>query len=133
MPADLHPEDSRKLAQVMLQLHADFRRRHALPPMPDVWALREDLEALRRRAALSDAAVLRSPKPIIGPLITGVRWVLWKLLKPVFDRQTDVNRDTLVLLETITRDREERRQAEFDLSVRVSEFEKWRGDSERDS
>jgi hypothetical protein len=101
--------------------------------MPDVWALLEDLDALKRRAALSDAAVLRSPKPIIGPLLTGVRKVLWKLLKPVFDRQTDVNRDTLVLLETLARDREERRQAEFDLSVRVAELEKWRAGTERDS
>lgn len=117
----------------MLQLHADFRRRHALPAVPDVWALLEDLEALRRRAALTDAAMLRSPKPVIGPLLTGVRWVLWKLLKPVFDRQTDVNRDTLTVLETIARDREERRHAEFDLSVRVSELEKWRTGTERDS
>jgi hypothetical protein len=133
VPADLHPEDSRKLALVMLQLHADFRRRHALPPMPDVWTLLEDLDALKRRAALTDAAVLRSPKAIVGPLVTGVRWVLWKLLKPVFDRQTDVNRDTLMVLERIARDREERRHAEFDLSVRVSELEKRRAETDRDS
>ena len=133
MPADLPPEESHELAMVMLRLHAEFRRRHALPPMPAAWTLLEDLQALKRQPTLSDAAVLRSPKPVVGPLITGVRWFLWKLLKPVFDRQAEANRETLAAIETLARDREARRHAEFDLSIRVGELEHWRSDTERRS
>jgi hypothetical protein len=130
VPADLPPDESRKLALVMLRLHAEFRQRHGLPPVPGVWTLLEDVEEVKRRASLSDAAVLRSPRAVIGPLVTFARWFLWKLLKPVFDRQTDVNRSVLTAVETVARDREQRRHADFDVSLRLNDLERWREDRE---
>jgi hypothetical protein len=125
MPADLSPEESSKLAIVMVRLHAEFRRRHGLPPWPSIWTLSERLEELKGRSALNEASVLRSPRPVIGRPVELARRFLWKLLKPLFDRQTDVNRDLIAGLEALERDRRDRRYAEVGLSVRVNELEKW--------
>lgn len=126
MPADLPPGESAEVARVMLRLHAEFRRRRGLSPVPSAWTLLEDLQPARGRLALNDAAVLRSPRPVIGPIITGVRWMLWKLLQPVFDRQTEANRDLVDWVEALARYRDQRRYADFDLSVRVTELERKR-------
>jgi hypothetical protein len=121
MPVDLTPVQSGELALVMLRLHADFRRRHGLPPVPSVT---EDLEDARRRVMLNDPGVLRSPRPIIGPALQGTRRVLWKILKPIFDRQTELNRSLIRVLEALLAERERHRHVHYDLSLRFAELER---------
>ena len=121
MPVDLPPLQSTKLALVMLRLHADFRQRHGLPPLP---SLAEDLDDARRHVILNEPGVLRSPRPVIGQAIEGTRRVLWKILKPVFDRQTDLNRSLIRVLDAVLAEREQHRHVHYDLSVRVAELER---------
>jgi hypothetical protein len=121
--ADLPLDQSRDVAALMLRLHADFRRRHSLPPLPTTWSLAEDMAQLRGRAALTDPALLQSPAAGLGPVLTAVRRLLWDVLKPLFFRQTEVNRDLILALEALARDREQNRHAHHVLSERVSELE----------
>jgi hypothetical protein len=123
MPGDLPPDEFGKMATVMLRLHADFRKRHGLPPVSSAWTLLEDLEDLKPRSALNEPAVLASPRAVMGPAIKATRRVLWKILKPVFDRQTEVNRDVIRALEALLRDRQQSRQAYHALVLRISELE----------
>jgi hypothetical protein len=128
MPADLPSDEFGKLAAVMLRLHADFRQRHGLPPPPSAGTLFERLEDLKRRSALNDPAVLHSPRPVIGRAIEGARRVLWKILKPIFDRQTEANLDMILALEVLTiealiADRREKRPDDRALLARVAALE----------
>ena len=107
----------------MLRLHADFRRRHGLPPLPTAWSLADDMTQLRSRASLTDIGLLRSPAPGVGTMLTKVRRLLWDVLKPLFFRQTEVNRDLILALEALAREREQNRHAHYVLSERVSELE----------
>jgi hypothetical protein len=124
MAVDLPPEKAARLAVKMLRLHADFRQRHGLPPVPSAWTVDEDFEEARRHARLNEPDVLRSPRPVIGPAIEGTRRIAWKLLKPVFDRQTEMNRLLLRVLDQLVRDREDHRHIHYDLSVRVAQLER---------
>lgn len=107
----------------MLRLHADFRHRHALPPLPTAWTLLDQMQGLRARATLVDTGVLESQAPLIGGVLTSGRRFLWTLLKPLFYRQTEVNRDLVLALEAIAREREQHRHAHFVLAERVAELE----------
>jgi hypothetical protein len=120
---DLPLDQTRDLASVMLRLHADFRRRHGLPPLPTAWTLSDDMAQLRGRASLTDLELLRSPAPGVGSALTRVRRLLWDVLKPLFFRQTEVNRDLILALEALAREREQNRHAQYVLSERVSELE----------
>jgi hypothetical protein len=107
----------------MLRLHADFRQRHALPPLPTAWTLLDEMQVLRARATLVDTGVLESQAPLIGGVLTSGRRFLWTLLKPLFYRQTEVNRDLVLALEAMAREREQHRHAHFVLAERVAELE----------
>lgn len=107
----------------MLQLHGDFRQRHGLPPLPTAWTLAGDLANLRARASLTDTHTLRSRAPLIDALLTAGRRVVWEILKPLFYRQTEVNRDLVLALEALARDREQSRHAHYVLSERISALE----------
>ena len=120
---DLPLEQAGNLAAIMLRLHADFRQRHALPPLPTAWTLLDEMQSLRARATLVDTGVLESQAPLIGGLLTSGRRFLWTLLKPLFYRQTEVNRDLVLALEAIAREREQHRHAHFVLAERVAELE----------
>jgi hypothetical protein len=121
---DLRPDKARALGRLMLALHADFRQRHGLPPVPSSWTLRDHLHALQRRSSLVERDLLRSPKPVIGAALKTVRTVVWTLLQPIFYRQSEVNRDVLLALEALARDSEARRSAHDSLSARVAELER---------
>lgn len=140
VPVDLPPLQSGMLALVMRRLHADFRQRHGLPPVPSI---DDDLDLARRRVVLNDASVLQSPRPVIGRAVERTRRVLWKtlkpvfgravehtrralwkILKPVFDRQTDMNRSLTRVLEALLAEREHHRHVHYDLSLRVAELER---------
>ena len=118
---DLPLEEARDLAALMLRLHADFRRRHGLPPLPTAWTLLDDLKVLRARASLTDPGVLESRA--LGGALTFVRRMLWTVMKPLFYRQTEVNRDVIFALEALAREREQNRHAHFVLAERVAELE----------
>jgi hypothetical protein len=120
---DLPLDRARDLAGLMLRLHADFRRRHDLPPLPTAWTLTDDLGALRARATLVDTGVLESRAPIAGGVLTRARRLVWTILKPLFYRQTEVNRDVILALQALARDREYNRHAHFVLAERVAELE----------
>ena len=120
---DLPLDQARNLAASMLRVHADFRRRHALPPLPTAWTLLDDMRALRTRATLADTSVLESRAPLAGRVLTGARRFLWTVLKPLFYRQTEVNRDVILALEALAREREQQRHAHFVLAERVAELE----------
>jgi hypothetical protein len=62
---DLPLDQARDLAALMLRLQADFRQRHALPPLPTAWTLLDDMQALRARATLVDTGVLESRAPLV--------------------------------------------------------------------
>jgi hypothetical protein len=121
--ADLRLDQSRAFAGTMLQLHAEFRHRHGLPPLPSSWTLSDHLAALRTRAALSDPALLRSHTRIGNRLLSAVRQLLWDVLKPIFFRQTAVNQDVVLALEALARDRVERRHSQHVLSERITALE----------
>ena len=121
---DLRPDKARKLGQLMLDLHADFRTRHGLPPVPSVWTLHDHLHTLRGRSSLVEPGLLRSPKPVMGTALKGMRTMVWSLLKPFFYRQSEVNRDVLLTLEALARDSEARRGAHDSLSARIAELER---------
>jgi hypothetical protein len=121
VPVDLPPLQSGKLALVMLRLHADFRQRHGLPPVPSI---ADDLDQARRRVVLNEPNVLHSPRPVFGQAIAGARRVFWQILKPVFDRQTDMNRSLIRVLEALLAEREHHRHVHYDLSLRVAELER---------
>lgn len=118
---DLPLEEARELAALMLRLHADFRRRHGRPPLPTAWTLFDDMKVLRTRASLTDPGVLESRA--LGGALTFVRRMLWTVMKPLFYRQTEVNRDVIFALEALAREREQNRHAHFVLAERVAELE----------
>ena len=118
---DLPLEEARDLAALMLRLHADFRRRHGLPPLPTAWTLLDDMKVLRARASLTDPGVLESRA--LGGALSFVRRMLWTVMKPLFYRQTEVNRDVIFALEALAREREQNRHAHFVLAERVAELE----------
>jgi hypothetical protein len=120
---DLPLDQAGNLAAIMLRLHADFRQRHALPSLPTAWTLLDEMQRLRARATLVDTGVLESQAPLIGGVLTSGRRFLWTLLKPLFYRQTEVNRDLVLALEAIAREREQHRHAHFVLAERVAELE----------
>jgi hypothetical protein len=120
---DLPLDQARDLAVLMLKLHGDFRRRHGLPPLPTGWTLLDDMQALRARATLVDTSVLQSHAPGLGRLVTKARRAWWTVLKPLFYRQTEVNRDVILALEALAREREHVRHAHFVLAERVAELE----------
>lgn len=117
---DLPLDEARGLAEMMLRLHADFRRRHDLPPLPTAWTLAGDMRALGARATLVDPSLLESRA---SSLVTRLRRVVWTLMKPLFYRQTEVNRDVVLALEALAREREQNRHAQFVLAERVAELE----------
>ena len=121
MPVDLPPLQSGKLALVMLRLHADFRQRHGLSPVPSI---ADDLDQARRQVVLNEPNVLHSPRPVIGRAVESTRRLLWKVLKPVFDRQTEMNRSLVRVLEALLAEREHHRHVHYDLSLRVAELER---------
>ena len=116
----------------MLRLHADFRRRHGLAPLPIVWTIAEDLDAAIGRATLNEPIALASPRPVVGGVISGFRRVFWRILKPIFDRQTDVNRSLIRVIDALLREREEHRYIHHDLSRRIAQLERQAQQSERD-
>jgi hypothetical protein len=121
---DLRPDKARDLGRLMLAIHADFRKRHGLPPLPDAWTLRDHLSGVRNRSSLVDTALLRSPRTGIGAVLTRVRTMLWTLLSALFYRQSEVNRDVLLALEALARDSDARRAAHDALSARIVELER---------
>jgi hypothetical protein len=121
---DLRPDKARTLGRLMLALHADFRNRHGLPPVPSSWTLPHHLHSLQGRSSLVERDLLRSPKAVIGSVLTSVRTMVWTLLKPIFYRQSEVNRDVLLTLEALARDSEARRSAHDSLSARIAELER---------
>jgi hypothetical protein len=123
MPEDLPPDEFGQLATVMLQLHAEFRRRHGLPPVRNAWTFIQSLEEMKSRAILNDPAILNSPRPGIGGVVEAVRHVFWKILKPVFDRQTEVNREAILGLQALARADEQSRQTCAELAARVAKLE----------
>jgi hypothetical protein len=120
---DLPLDQTRDLAGLMLKLHGDFRRRHGLPPLPTAWTLLEDMQVLRARATLVDTSVLESHAAGLGRVVTAARRAWWTILKPLFYRQTEVNRDVILALESLARDREQVRHAHLVLAERVAELE----------
>ena len=118
---DLPLDEARELAVLMLRLHGDFRRRHGLPALPTAWTLLGDMNALRSRASLTDPGVLESRA--LGGALTFVRRIFWTIMKPLFYRQTEVNRDVIFALEALAREREQSRHAHFVLAERVAELE----------
>jgi hypothetical protein len=118
---DLPLDEARDLAALMLRLHGDFRRRHGLPPLPTAWTLLDDMNAVRARASLTDPGILESRA--LGGALSFVRRLLWTAMKPLFYRQTEVNRDVIFALEALAREREQSRHAHFVLAERVAELE----------
>lgn len=107
----------------MLHLHGDFRARHGLPPLPTAWTLLEQLRNLRDRSLLTDPAALGSRRRGLGRIISAARGMLWHLLKPIFFRQSEVNRDLTLALEALARDHEHNLHVHAALSARLSDLE----------
>jgi hypothetical protein len=125
VPADLSPSETRLLAGVMLRLHAAFRERHRLPPLPTAWTLPDHLEALGSRSSLVEPRALLSRRGgIAGSALNAARRAVWEILKPLFHRQSEVNRDVLQALEALARDRDTRRTEHHILSARIWALER---------
>jgi hypothetical protein len=52
-----------------------------------------------------------------------MRLVLWNLLKPLFFRQSEVNRDVVLALEALARDHEHALHVQRALTSRIAELE----------
>lgn len=107
----------------MLRLHGEFRRRHGLPPLPTAWTLQDHLLGVRERSLLTDPTVFGSRRPGIGGLVTRARVMVWAILKPIFFRQSEVNRDVILALEALARDHEHTRHVHRALSARLADLE----------
>jgi hypothetical protein len=123
VPADLTVEQSQAVAAVMLAIHDDFRQRHGLPPLPTAWALDDHLQGLRDRALLTDPALLGVSGSGVGRVVSRVRLLLWQALKPLLFRQSEVNRDVVLVLEALARDHEHARHTHRALSSRIADLE----------
>ena len=123
VPADLPPDQSRALAVVMLRLHDMFRQRHGLPALPTAWALDDLLQNVRARALLTDPSVLDSQRRGTGAVLTRIRVALWHGLKPLFFRQSEVNRDVVLALEALARDHAHTLHVHRALSARLADLE----------
>ena len=109
----------------MIRLHAGFRERHGLPTLPTAWALGDHLNALRPLSSLVDPGVGVSQRSgIVGRALNAARRVAWEILKPIFYRQSEINRDVLLALEALSRDRETRLAEHHILSARIWELER---------
>ena len=78
--------------------------------------------ALRDRALLTDPAIL-NPRRAGGPLAR-LRGALWQLLKPIFFRQSEVNRDLVLALEALAREHEHALHVQRALTSRIAELER---------
>ena len=109
----------------MIRLHAGFRERHGLPPLPTAWTLAEHLNVLQPLSSLVEPSVRMSRRSgIVGRTLNAARRVVWEILKPIFYRQSEINRDVLLALEALSRDRETRRAEHQILSARIWELER---------
>jgi hypothetical protein len=112
----------------MIRLHAGFRERHGLPPVPTAWTLADHLNVLRPRSSLVEPSLRVSPRSgIVGSALNAARRVVWEILKPIFYRQSEINRDVLLALEALSRDRETRLAEHHVLSARIWELERQAG------
>jgi len=107
----------------MLQTHDAFRQRHGLPPVPTAWALDRLLGDLRARALLTDPSILRSDRGGTGAIVTRIRVTLWGLLKPLFFRQSEVNRDLTLALDALARDHAHTLHVHRAFSARLADLE----------
>ena len=107
----------------MLRLHADFRAKHGLGPVRSPWSLLEEVEAVKLKGAVNDRAVLASPRHASGWILERVRWVLWRTLKPVFDRQAEINRESILAVEALIRESYLARDRQRDLEQRIEQLE----------
>ena len=107
----------------MLRIHDDFRSRHGLPPVTTQWTLRDHLRAVSTRSSLVDGAVLTSPRPLFGAALNAARGAIFGLLRPLFYRQSEVNRDVLFALDALSRDSAANRGTHDALSARIAELE----------
>jgi len=119
---DLPPDEARALARLMVAFHKEFRARHKLPPVPSPFTLPEHLRATST-PSLVDPRVRESSKRLVGALLKAPRALLWGILKPLFYRQAEINRDLILALETLARDSEARRAAHHVLSARITALE----------
>jgi hypothetical protein len=116
-------DQSRALAAVMLAIHGDFRQRHGLPPLPTAWALDDHFQTLRDRALLTDPALLGARGGGVSGFVSRARLLLWDALKPLLFRQSEMNRDVVLVLEALARDQEHARHAHRTLSSRIADLE----------
>jgi hypothetical protein len=132
MPDPLPSEQAQDIGRLMRQLHDALRLQQGLEPVPSAWTfadaasfetLRDDIARLRDRAVLSGDAVLGSHRAGVGGAIKVVRTAVWKVLKPVFDRQSDVNLEQLRLVEAFILEHGRVLRLADALAVRVSELE----------
>ena len=123
MPSDLPPDQSRATAELMLRIHADFRRGHGLPPLPTAWTLLRDLPALRSRALLVKRSMRDSSRPIVGFAITTIRRLIRRIVGSVVI-QSELNDEVILDLEALARDREFSRHARHVLTLRIAELER---------
>ena len=112
----------------MIRLHAGFRERHGLPALPTAWTLADHLNVLRPLSSLVEPGVGVSRRGgIVGGALNAARRVVWEILKPIFYRQSEINRDMLLALEALSRDRETRLAEHHILSARIWELERQAG------
>jgi hypothetical protein len=126
MPADLSSSETALIAEAVLRMHADFRQRHGLPPLPSAWSLVPYLTEVRARSSLIEPSILRSPRRgVVGTLLNALRrLVLLPLAQPILHRQTAVNRDLLLALDALLEDRKAARAEHRLLAARIYELER---------
>ena len=112
----------------MIRLHAGFRERHGLPPLPTAWTLADHLNVLRPLSSLAEPSLRVSRRSgIVSSAANAARRVVWELLNPIFYRQSEINRVVLLALEALSRDRETRLAEHHILSARIWELERQAG------
>ncbi len=123
MSKDLRLDKALGLARLMHRLHDDFRTRHGLPPVPTAWTLRDHLRSVGARSSLVDGAVMSSPRAVVGGPLNAARRAIFGVLRPIFYRQSEVNRDVLLALEALNRDSTANRGSHDALSARIADLE----------
>lgn len=126
MSRHLRPDQIEAIADLIIRVQDDFRLTHGLEPLSSPWRKLEGpvlgrLANLGTLADLAGSPIPRSHRRGVGKIIETTRRIVWKVLQPILDRQTAFNRELLVIVDDMARDRARLERTIVHLVARLAE------------